>query len=56
MPVTSASEGAGKCPPDRARWSVLSRHWTSQGEITYRRCACGRIGIFLDGHELRLLG
>lgn len=52
MPATSTN---GVCPADSARWAVLSRHQTSKGEVTYRMCACGRIGVFLDGREVRLL-
>ncbi|MEU5848127.1 hypothetical protein [Saccharopolyspora shandongensis] len=50
MPATSTN---GVCPGGRERWAVLSRHRTSQGEVTYRMCFCGRIGVFLDDREVR---
>jgi hypothetical protein len=31
------------------RWSLLSRHPSSQGEVEYLRCDCGCVVVAVDG-------
>lgn len=33
--------------------SILSVHGTRAGRLAYYRCACGRIGWFVEGRDVR---
>ena len=32
--------------------SILSVHTTSAGRLAYYRCACGRVGWFVEGRDV----
>ncbi|MEV7084686.1 hypothetical protein AB0O07_02075 [Streptomyces sp. NPDC093085] len=40
---------------DEARWSLLSRHRTSQGVVEYCACPCGGVVILVDGGLAKVL-
>ncbi|MFE3824521.1 hypothetical protein [Streptomyces sp. NPDC059092] len=40
---------------DEARWSLLSRHTTSQGLVEYCACRCGGVVVLVDGGFAKVL-
>ncbi|MFE2941961.1 hypothetical protein ACFXKG_23360 [Streptomyces sp. NPDC059255] len=40
---------------DDARWSLLSRHTTSQGVVEYCACRCGGVVVLVDGRLAKIL-
>ncbi|MFC9424189.1 hypothetical protein [Streptomyces sp. NPDC056987] len=40
---------------DDARWSLLSRHATSQGVVEYCACRCGGVVVLVDGRLAKVL-
>ncbi|MFI6698372.1 hypothetical protein ACIBJC_05235 [Streptomyces sp. NPDC050509] len=40
---------------DDARWSLLSRHASSQGVVEYCACRCGGVVVLVDGGFAKIL-
>ncbi|MFJ2171637.1 hypothetical protein ACIOHE_01815 [Streptomyces sp. NPDC087851] len=40
---------------DDARWSLLSRHASSQGVVEYCACRCGGVVVLVDGGFVKIL-
>jgi hypothetical protein len=55
VPAPSECRSSG-CRRTPGAWVWLSRHRTSEGDVTYWRCRCGAMAITLDGIALHGAG